>query len=232
MQYPVLMMTDDEMPGFFRQHKSSFHQWNRQAAGSIRFLLAGIRGKATDRELLKAARKGHLVPKELADCGLIIQELLKYGGASSFDFIFGKNITSIDFMSDCIFGTSGRLHKHTPLPDIVRKNFPDKKRFSDILKHIDTCTSYDSIRKCLILLKFYHFWCKADLCEMETFKGCPDADLFELYQDETNNLLSACCYGNLYSGNPYDWLFLWASARENPLDCFRDFVAEITDDPD
>ena len=32
---------------------------------------------------------------------------------------------------------------------------------------------------------------------------------------------------DLYAGNPYDWIFLWALSDEQPLYAFRSYVMEI-----
>lgn len=95
----------------------------------------------------------------------------------------------------------------------------------------ETSTSYDSIRKCLIFLKFYHFW---TTLELMTGSGSAnenphteDADYFEDFCDEMAQLLEECGYEELYERNPYDWLFLWASASENPLESFRSVIGEI-----
>lgn len=136
--------------------------------------------------------------------------------------IFGKNIASVDFMLDCILGTSKGVSKHADVPEILRINFPNKKAFSDILHKADTSTSYDSIRKCLILLKFYHFWCSQKLRP-----GQPDGYTFDQFADEANHLLANCAYGELYENHPYDCLFLWAASTDDPLGYLRDAVEQL-----
>ena len=90
--------------------------------------------------------------------------------------------------------------------------------FSAVFTKAEHSTSYDSIRKCLIMLKFYHFW--------RTFpeQNFSLAETFDVYVEETNNLLYSCCYEELNVCNPYDWLFLWASKTEDPLGYLRDAV--------
>ena len=41
-----------------------------------------------------------------------------------------------------------------------------------------------------------------------------------------NRLLLDASYPELYEGNPYDWIFLYASPDAYPLDAFRSFMRE------
>ena len=41
-----------------------------------------------------------------------------------------------------------------------------------------------------------------------------------------NRLLLDASYPELYEGNPYDWIFLYASQDAYPLDAFRSFMRE------
>ena len=51
--------------------------------------------------------------------------------------------------------------------------------------------------------------------------------MFDVFQEETNALLTSCGYDELYSGNPYDWLFLWASTTEHPLNALRGVLSTL-----
>ena len=119
------------------------------------------------------------------------------------------------------------------LPDIVKLNFPSKKTFSKILNRSQSemSTSYDSIRKCLILLKFYHFWVTLELM-MDSGNAAENsqsdyADYFDDFCEEMAQLLEECGYEELYERNPYDWIFLWASTTEQPLESFRGVMRAI-----
>lgn len=219
-------ITEDEFLDFFRENKSLFFQWNKTARLYITELLSEIRGKAADKAVIDQCRRGiTILQKDLDLCGLITQEYLHNSQAHHiFETISGKNLASIDFMLDRILRVNTGLPRQTEIPEIVRTNFPSKKVFSDLLSKSDTSTAYDSIRKCLILLKFYHFWC----LQLLHPEAC-DADLFDVYVDETNAVLTDCGYHEMYSGNPYDWLYLWASKTEDPLLSLRSAVGTMLD---
>lgn len=100
-------------------------------------------------------------------------------------------------------------------PDI-RDAFPDRQGIDMILRgeHVH----YERVRKWLILLAFYRFWIRRAL---ET--GNYDARYQEEDQclDELNRFLLDAGYMELYPGNPYDWLFLFAAHDSAPLITFR-----------
>lgn len=227
--------SDEELIAFFAENKGVFFQWNVTASEYIRCYLSEISKEEIDRQVTKDLKERknstanlknqkNNIDKEINNCGLVIRELFSFRSDSFFKDIAGKNVASIDFMLDCIFYTKKRVHKNTPLPEIVCTNFPSKTFFCQILKKIDTSTSYDSIRKCLILLNFYCFWCKAVVDR--TFLDGVEAFAYDIYLEEANSLLRNCGYEELFAGNPYDWLFLCAARTERPLDGFRDIICE------
>ena len=46
------------------------------------------------------------------------------------------------------------------------------------------------------------------------------------YCQSINRLLLDASYPELYEGNPYDWIFLYASQDAYPQDAFRSFMRE------
>lgn len=227
--------TDEELLAFFEQNKHSFQAWNRSASANINALLSLIRGKESDKEVLdrklasKRTKPEDIVKyDEIKQCGVVVQEILFDNKEEHIsDEIANLDISSIDFMLHHILYWNKNIHKNVDLPDIVRKNFPNKMVFSK-LKDINESTSYDSIRKCLILLKFYSFWCDF---KFNSLKEHEEPFLFfDIFLDEMNALLTECGYEELYSGNPYDWIFLTASTASNPLDYFRNIYADAVDE--
>ncbi len=213
---------DQQLLDFFRENKAIFAEWNKSALSCIDYYVTAIQGKPADKAVIEARRAGKtILPSECEDCGLVIQEYLFGRSDHMLDYIRGKSITSIDFMLNRMIKTNSGISKNTVIPAIVKANFPSKRTFSDILNKSGTSTSYDSIRKCLILLKFYHFWASLLLKP-----ALAEYDLFDVFQEETDALLTSCGYDELYPGNPYDWLFLWASTTEHPLDALRDALTE------
>lgn len=219
--------SDDELIIFFKENMGLFNHWNQTATQFIKKYLSDIQGSSPDdhKQILNLWKNKTAIPeKESQKCGLIIQELIKY--EYDAEYISGKNITSIDFMLDCIFGTTERFHKNVKLPVIIRRNFPSKKVFSELLNNIEKSKSYDSIRKCIIFLKFYTFWCKVALGQ----SSIAAADLYDTYKDETNDLLSTCGYEELSIHNLYDRLFFYVSLDDHPLDLFRNVIEELIND--
>lgn len=215
--------SEQELLDFFRENKAVFTRRNQSALAYIDHYVSLIQGKRADKAFIKAFRAGKpILPEDRNSCGLVVQEYLFNRKNDRLDYISGKNITSIDFMLERIILTNTGFPKNTDIPDIVKTNFPSKKTFSDILNKSETSTSYDSIRKCLILLKFYHFWASL-LLEPSLIAH----DAFDIFQEETDALLISCGYEKLFSGHPYDWLFLWASTASQPLEALRNAVSTL-----
>lgn len=143
--------------------------------------------------------------------------------------IYGKNhrnLKSIDFMLDTLLysGTSSRkldsdiksVREIFTRKEVINQ-FPNKDTLS-----LENVSSYVR-RKNIILLYFYKFWCSDKL------KNSTDITDSFIFIDELNALLSECGFSPLYYGNPYDWLFMFCSARKDygfdPLDEFRDIIS-------
>lgn len=98
----------------------------------------------------------------------------------------------------------------------AQDSFPDRQGIDEILRgeHV----SYERVRKWLVLLTFYTFWAQ---------KAVKDGDYTAAPEDANrcltsiNQHLMDAGYLELYAGNPYDWLFLFASKSEEPLYAFR-----------
>lgn len=170
--------------------------------------------------------------------GLVMQEFFyELNDIDSFELIEGKNIKSNTFLLDRIFDMNlENLYKDSSstkpkikLPYIVINNFPSKKIMSDLLSEekIIKSNSYDSIRKLIILLFFYYFWCRIKIRNIQSSFETPHSDIFE---DEINYILYNCGYENIFAGNPYDWLFLCSSQAKDPIHFFRQCINIIYDD--
>lgn len=158
--------SDEEFLAYFSRNKSIFDRWNQRALFYIEEFVRQIRGTKEDIGRIEAFGKVGTIPdaKTLATppaSGLITQEFFMQARHFGRKWTYAKqNVTSIDFMLEFIIDPIEPVNKKAKLPDIVKLNFPSKKTFSKILNRSQSemSTSYDSIRKCLILLKFYHFW--------------------------------------------------------------------------
>ncbi len=232
--------SDEEFLAYFSRNKSIFERWNQRALFYIEEFIRQIRGTKEDIGRIEAFGKVGTIPdaKTLAApsaSGLTIQKFFMHARHDS-DYPWqysGRNVTSIDFMLEFIITFTTGVTKDATLPDIVKLNFPSKKTFSKILNRSQSemSTSYDSIRKCLILLKFYHFWVTLELM-MDSGNAAENpqsdyADYFDDFCEEMAQLLEECGYEELYERNPYDWIFLWASTTEQPLESFRGVMKAI-----
>lgn len=231
--------SDEEFLAYFSRNKSIFDRWNQRALFYIEEFVRQIRGTKEDIGRIEAFGKVGTIPdaKTLATppaSGLITQEFFMQARHFGRKWTYAKqNVTSIDFMLEFIIDPIEPVNKKAKLPDIVKLNFPSKKTFSKILNRSQSemSTSYDSIRKCLILLRFYHFWVTLELM-MDSGNAAENpqsdyADYFDDFCEETAQLLEECGYEELYERNPYDWIFLWASATEQPLESFRGVMRAI-----
>lgn len=117
------------------------------------------------------------------------------------------------------------------LNSIFRNNFPSKAILSSILDEnkISSSNSYDAIRKTLILLNFYTYWCKIKL-DKSNYVNYTSAQLSESFVEQTNRLLYTCGYESLTPPNPYDFVFLSISMTSSPLDCFRGVMLQIAEE--
>ena len=106
------------------------------------------------------------------------------------------------------------------LPDKIKQNFPQREQFKQI---VEGKASFDTIRKALILLKFYNFFADALVHNAENL----EQGLFDEFVDETNEMLSECGYVQLYWRNPYDWLFGYCAWANNPLYEFKNVIDEF-----
>lgn len=177
-------------------------------------------------------------------CGLIVYEKFAYIHENILDEsnlddieiekivsdIKNVDLSSMEFMIDNIYSSSICVDDlKNLLPAKIAQNFPSAKILSNLLNstiaknNINTSVNYDSIRKCLILLKFYHFWCNEKLgnekCLYDGF------DPYEVYLYETNDMLLDCGYDDLFAGNMYDRLFIYCAKQNDPLSTFRKFIS-------
>lgn len=102
------------------------------------------------------------------------------------------------------------------LHDDAQDSFPDRQGIDKILRgeHV----SYERVRKWLVLLTFYTFWAQKAVKE-GSYEAEPE-DAKRCLTSMNQHLMDAG-YPELYVGNPYDWIFLFASKSEEPLYVFR-----------
>lgn len=122
-----------------------------------------------------------------------------------YEIITGLNIT----------GKKGTktVFNNANLPKEIKTRFPEAATFGE-----KDLTS-EEYRKTIILLFSYGFWYQIQREEIDG--GIDD------YTDELKNILFDCNYSGLYYGNPFDWMFLFCAQSEQPLDLFRELLAEV-----
>ena len=116
------------------------------------------------------------------------------------------------------------LNDNAIIHPLAAKNFPDRQGISNILKgdHV----SDEKIRKTIILLSYYVFWCKKALKEKDSTYAAKggDNDRFITY---VNSYLLGARYPELYTGDPYDWIFMYCNESEYPLAIFREYMHQM-----
>lgn len=115
-------------------------------------------------------------------------------------------------------GTVTVSFKNTVFPKEIKNNFPQVKSFSEKVG------SYEELRKTIILLFSYWFWSEAQRVGI--------INIYDDYTAQLNDLLIKSNLAELYYGNPYDWMFLYCTYSDLPLDAFRGILSEVLDEKD
>lgn len=132
----------------------------------------------------------------------------------------GSDRSSNSFTYEMIIGVSPSgekgtisLFKHAALPKEIRNRFPEAASFSR------KNPTYEELRKMIILLNSYIFWyqIQQQQCQFD----------LEDYIAEMNAMMTECGFSELYMGNPYDWMFMYCTLNEQPLDVFRGLMLEV-----
>lgn len=132
---------------------------------------------------------------------------------SEFSIKYDRSLTSV--LSD------NRL-----LPLKAEYCFPNRQNIDKLLRE-ELVGKGEIIRKMLIFLVFYTYWAKRIIRKKRDSNIVEDND-FERCLDMINARLLGAGYPELYIGNPYDWLFMWAlKDYDNPLFAFRYYMGEV-----
>ena len=116
------------------------------------------------------------------------------------------------------------LKDNNLLHPLAEESFPDREGILLIIsgKHV----SYERVRKTLILLVFYVFWVGIALKQKNNTYRARIGD-YERCLDEMNRYLVDSGYPELYAGNPYDSIFMYAAQDDYPLTTFREYMNEL-----
>lgn len=116
------------------------------------------------------------------------------------------------------------LEDNALLPSLAEDSFPDRNGIELIIKgkHV----SHERIRKTMILLEFYTYWANTTVAHNNALWESTEIDA-ERCIDKINRYLIESGYPELYPGNPYDWIFMWAVNDAWPLVTFRDYMRTL-----
>ena len=238
----------DELISFLSLNKENFSSWNESAYKAlddlVKKLLPSEKGKIEiDKIKRKIKNKNSsygVIPKlkDQKEWGLVMKEFFyDFSDESYLNMLDGKNICSKNFLLEQILGMKlitgkemNRFIDKSSIPDIVKSNFPSRKTMSDVLSEakVTQSKSYDSIRKLIILLEFYRYWCeiKIDNKADDNF----DNSLSDAFIDEIDYTLYLCGYEKMYAGNPYDWIIMCSAQADDPLSYFRQCITYLLDE--
>lgn len=140
-----------------------------------------------------------------------------------FSQIMGlDNETENEYASQYDRSLAKVLDKNVLLPLNASWRFPNMHEIDKFVRG-DIADNSETIRKMIIFLVFYRYWA-------ERITGNKKEDKFRdpercLYT--INKHLLDAGYPELFPGNPYDWIFMWALNGDKPLDDFRAYIGEI-----
>lgn len=225
--------SDKEFLDYVKENEKSFREYNQSARRELKRLLERIQGSAHDQELVNSHRKNGtgLSSRECEELeGLAVRDYFRYH--DTCQDLKGQNVSSADFMLSQILGIrleqyygtepNGMSFSHDArLEQLIKINFPSSQSLSDILRG-KSHTSFDAVRKMIILLHFYSFF--VSLLLEKDWQNYDSA-----YINDANDQLFAAGYGPLYAGSPYDRIFMESAKASHPLDYFRNVILEAVE---
>lgn len=117
-------------------------------------------------------------------------------------------------------GTTTLPIANAELPKEIKNNFPQVKSLASQLD------SFEELRKVIILLFSYEFWYKTQKHNFD------NEEKYDHYTAQLDALLMEANLSPLYYGNPFDWLFMYCTAAQQPLDMFHDILSDVLDAAD
>ena len=193
---------EEELIEYIKSHSHNFQQNNLRAAEILRDLKESAH-KAAEKQIERLGRNENLKKRDLSS-------------DSTLYYLITNQSTSGRGSS----GTKTLPLKNAALPKEIKGNFPQPKTFSE------PKPSYEEIRKMIVLLFSYEFWINT----IEGTYGMQYNNYFDTYVSMQDIHLNNAGMPPMYPGNPYDWLFLYCTLQENPLDVFQDILATVLAD--
>lgn len=201
--------TPGELAEYWKKHSYNFTIRNKSASEVLQDLIQKVKGNKE--------KNGEIdwEIEERSDEGDIWFEILK-GRPHDTNEVMVQMITGLTPETQNKGKKSRSILKGTCLPREIQTNFPEASVFSK------KDPSYEELRKMIILLGFYYLWRMA----ARTRKTLE----LDVYIQEMNDRLNEAGLPPLYYGNPFDWLFLFSAKEEDPLECFREVLAEAMEE--
>ena len=218
---------ENELIGYITEHFEQFGYNNVTAKKHIQKLwneiscdngLAYKEGLAFDKSHNQYHLKSEstdddyiIAPEKNASTWVIYAQILGLDKRQSDEFKTNRSIKPL-------------LENNSLLPTLAQASFPDRDGIEKIThgQHV----SHERVRKLMILLEFYSHWARLIVANGHHYKSNKTES--ERCIDNINRYLLDCGYPELYAGNPYDWIFLWAVNDDtNPLSAFREYMREI-----
>lgn len=197
--------TEEELLSFISKNSADFHAANRTAYQLAKELIDDDtklaknfyeKYRESDKERHDGAKERSRNTKSENNINLLLF------------MIFGADIKALT--KDETFSRASKL------PDIIKSNFPLNMQLSKINR--GEKVSYETMRKALILLKFYNYFAALFSDNANEKNFCSIDEDFVTYVAETNDILNTCGYPPLYVRNQYDWLFMHCGNTPYPLE--------------
>lgn len=197
--------TEEELLDFISKNSADFHAANRTAYRLAKDLIDDDtklakkfyeKYRESDKQRHNEAKERSRNTKSENNINLLLF------------MIFGVDIKALT--KDETFSRASKF------PEIVKSNFPLNMQLSKIYN--GEKVSYETLRKALILLKFYNYFAALFSENENEKKFCSIDEDFVTYVAETNDMLYTCGYPPLYVRNQYDWLFMHCGNTPYPLE--------------
>lgn len=192
-----ILRTEDELLRYLQENRSGFAVQNKTATERIEQLL---------KECYRLASM--LERQNVSNIDELLDAIYGYNARATF----GKKSADGKSISVPVYK---RSISDSDFPLLVKRNFPQRQQFEHILKHR---SSYEAIRKALIMLRFYYFFATLEC------KKLPLVDHHDEFVAAMDMELEECGYVQLYWRNPYDWMFGYLSCADSPLDELKGLI--------
>ena len=220
---------DEQLITYVKNNTNLFITSRVSAKETFLDLLAEIQGTSDDDILIKD--NPSLVCDTSPNRPIKALSILEY-----YKYNLGETPTSKvysdEFLINQIFDNRNnekKIKATLNLPGSLKSNFPSRHTLNDLRIHFTKQSKpvkNDELRKTIIVLFFYKFW-----CEQSLGIDLLDYDIrYNVYIDEINACISECGFEPLYIGNPFDWIFIFSAKCEDPLHTLREIYESLVED--